>query len=457
MKKLYILPLLMLFFASCENYYLEQQLGYQTTITDVRNFNYSLTAGDYSAIASNPTNIATALAMGTEEGDSSVYFLLRDLGTRKYFADTVIVPEIFIPAFLATKYPQLSNGTICEVTYNTLAEKPAYMNSFRTIRDFTSPTQLTSVEQIPDSMEQYVNAYFKKEGNKFIVHFTDQLTYLYQYADGQFSAYVNDQIDIIALTKADYQAIGAANISEPEVVLPIYLKQRFPYATADTKLAVVYKGKSGNTITEATFDGNAWSLYSDLASEVMSFEMKDQWKANLSTYLFEPFIAHGQGNFVIQNVSLQEPLTYTWYYSATYGMCSSAYKDGASYQADTWLISPEIKLKKAVKPQLVFDQAFNKATNFTEECHVMVSTDYKDDVTKATWTELKWNVNEDGTLNVPPGTSWVFQTSGNLDLSEWAGESIYLGFNYTTGPNEEGVVVSGTWELQNVLVFEPEE
>ena len=87
----------------------------------------------------------------------------------------------------------------------------------------------------------------------------------------------------------------------------------------------------------------------------------------------------------------------------------------------------------------------------------MVSTDYKDDVTKATWTELKWNVNEDGTLNVPPGTSWVFQTSGNLDLSEWAGESIHLGFNYTTGPNEEGVVVSGTWELQNVLVFEPEE
>ena len=457
MKRLYLLPVALLILCSCENFYLENQLGYQTTITDVRNFSYSLTDADYSAIASNPANRNMAAGMGKSEGDSSVYFLLQNLASNKYFgADTVIVPELFIPAFLANLYPQLSAGTLCEVNYRTVAEKPLYMDDFHIIRDFNPPEPLASVDDIVSALEANVNPLLKREGYKFVVNFADDKTYLYQFADGAFSEYHSDQIDVVALTKKDYATIGSTTIAEPERVVPILLRQLYPFAAADTKFALIFKSSSGNTIREVSFDGSDWTLDSKLTEESMSFEMKDKWIANISTYLNEPFIGHGQGNFVIQNVFLESPLKYTWYYSATYGMCSSAFTSGASYKSDTWLISPKVKLKKAVRPQLIFDQAFNKADNFTEEAHVMVSTDYKGDATTATWTELPWNLNEDGTLNVPLGNSWVFQSSGNMDLSAWAGQTIYIGFHYTTGPNADGVNVSGTWELKNVLVFEPE-
>jgi hypothetical protein len=64
---------------------------------------------------------------------------------------------------------------------------------------------------------------------------------------------------------------------------------------------------------------------------------------------------------------------------------------------------------------------------------------------------LEWNLNEDGTLNVPGGTSWVFQPSGYFDMSEYVGEKIHIAFRYTTSNG-----VSGTWEIRNLLLSEPE-
>ena len=59
--------------------------------------------------------------------------------------------------------------------------------------------------------------------------------------------------------------------------------------------------------------------------------------------------------------------------------------------------------------------------------------------------------NDDGTLNVPAGSSWVFQSSGDLDMTPFAGQSVYIAFRYTTSGG-----VSGTWEIKNVLLYEPE-
>lgn len=453
MKKVLYIFTIALLFVACENFYLENQLGYQPTIDDVRNFAYTLTEADYASIASNPTNIATALSMGASENDSSVYARLQNLKTDKYFADTLIAPELFIPAFMAARYPNLSEGTICEVTYRITADMPIYYNEFKIIREFVPETTLNTVEDIIPALEQQIKNHFKKEGYKFVVNFSDDVTYVYQYVDSAFSLFQSEMIDIIALSNADYATIGTSKIADAQTTINIYLSRRFPYAVADTKYGIIYKNDKGsNTFAEFTYDGTKWNMLSTIADETMSFEVKGVWKANTSTYLSEPFIGNGQGKFVIQNVILQDPLTYVWYYSSSYGMCASAFKDNASWDSEAWLVSPVIKLKKARNPQLIFDQAFNKAANFTEEATVLVSTDYKGDVTTCTWTPLEWNKNEDGSLNVPPGTSWVFQTTGNLDLSAFRGQSIYLGFRYTTSGG-----ISGTWEIKNVLVYEPEE
>lgn len=453
MKKVLYIFTIALLFVACENFYLDNQLGYQPTIDDVRNFAYTLTEADYASIASNPTNIATALSMGAFEKDSSVYVRLQNLKTDKYFADTLIAPELFIPAFMAARYPNLSEGTICEVTYRITADMPIYYNEFKIIREFVPKTTLNTVEEIIPALEQQVNNYFKKEGYKFVVNFSDEVTYVYQYVDSAFSLFQSEMIDVIALSNADYATIGTSKIADAQTTINIYLSRRFPYAVADTKYGIIYKNDKGsNTFAEFTYDGTKWNMLSTIADETMSFEVKGVWKANTSTYLSEPFLGHGQGKFVIQNVTLQDPLTYVWYYSSSYGMCASAFKDNASWDSEAWLVSPVIKLKKARNPQLIFDQAFNKAANFTEEATVLVSTDYKGDVTTCTWTPLEWNKNEDGSLNVPPGVSWVFQTTGNLDLSAFKGQSIYLGFRYTTSGG-----ISGTWEIKNILVYEPEE
>ncbi|MCM1034051.1 MAG: DUF5017 domain-containing protein [Paludibacter sp.] len=452
MKKIIYIVLAALCLVSCENFFLEHQLNYEPSITVVRNFTYTLSEADYATIAANKTNIQTALAMGSFDGDSSVYNRLQNLATDKYFADTLIAPEVFIPAFMADRYPQYSEGTMCEVTYRITADAPIYYADFKVVRDFNPATPLTSIGEIIPALDEQVNALMKRNGYKFVVNFSDDITYVYQYQNDAFSLYESEMITPLALTNNDYAEIGTKRIATPATTLNIYLSRRFPYATADTKYLVIYKNELGsNSIKEFSYDGTQWNMLEDVTEESMSFEMKDVWKANISTYLSEPFIGHGQGNFVIQNVYLQSPLTYVWYYSSTYGMCVSAYKDGESWDSEAWLVSPVIKLKKAHNPQLIFDHAFNKATNFTEEAAVLVSTDYKGDVTTATWTALEWAKNEDGTLNVPAGSSWVFQTSDNLDMSAFAGQSVYLAFRYTTSGK-----VSGTWELKNVLVYEPE-
>ena len=450
-KVLYILTCTLLF-SACENFYLNNQLGFEPTIEDVRNFAYTLTEADYASIASNPTNIATTLAMGKNEKDSSIYTRLQNLKTTKYFADTLIAPELFIPAFMTAKYPHLSEGTICEVTYRITADMPIYFAEFKTIRPVKDPaTPYTSIDDVIPALDTLVDPRMKKEGYEYVVNFSDEITYIYQYADGAFSLFQSEMIHVIALSNADYAAIGTTKIENPQTILNIYLSNRFPYAAVDTKYGIIYKNDKGsNTFAEFNYNGTQWIMLSTITDETMSFEVKDAWKANTSTYLSEPFIGHGQGNFIIQNVTLQDPLTYVWYYSSSYGMCASAFKDNASWDSEAWLVSPIIKLKKARNPQLIFDQAFNKASNFTEEATVLVSTDYKGDVTTCTWEALEWNKYEDGTLNIPPGTSWVFQTTGNLDLSKYKGQSIYLGFRYTTSGG-----ISGTWEIKNLLVYEP--
>ncbi len=448
MKKLfYILPLVALLFASCENYYMEKQLGYETTIEDVRMFKYTLTEADYGTIASNPVNQQRALAL--EPVDSTYLDWLNNLKSNKYFGDTVITPGLYIPPFLENKYPQLSNGTVCEVTYNVKGEEPAYYAPFATLRQYKA-YQVSTVDSIAIVMKEKVHKLNQVEGYMFLVAYREDTTLLYQYTNDAFVPYTDESINILCLTNADYAQIGANKVSEAQ--LNTLLKLKFPFATAETKYLVLgYNDKGLLAHTEVQYDGANWNAISLIQPEVLSFKVENNAWVENPLYFEEPFLGHGQGDFVIQDVFLQEPLTYIWYYSATYGMCASAYKSGASYDCESWLVSPAISLKKATNPALIFDQAFNKAANFTEECTVLVSTDYKDDVITATWEALEWNTAEDGSLNVPPGTSWIFQTSGDLLLTKYAGQTIHVGFRYTTSNG-----ISGTWELQNILVHEAE-
>ncbi len=56
-----------------------------------------------------------------------------------------------------------------------------------------------------------------------------------------------------------------------------------------------------------------------------------------------------------------------------------------------------------------------------------------------------------------PRSSWRFQSSGVFDLSEFNGQTIVLGFRYNTNLDGVDVPSAPTWEIQNLLLAEPEE
>ena len=277
-------------------------------------------------------------------------------------------------------------------------------------------------------------------------------TALYQYSNGKWTAYKNEAATVVALPEDVYSAVGYTYLLDKNKnILTTFLAQEFPYAQAGNAYTVVYvstKEGAYNAI-EFIYDGATFVENLGISQTTTTFSLSDIWGSTI--YYKQYIMGEGQGKLTIQNVKLQEPLTYVWYYSAAYGMCASAYKDGASYDSNSWLVTPQIDLTRAKTPQFSFDQAFNKAPNFTEECAVFVSTNYNGDVTTCDWTQLEWNLNEDGTLNVPGGTSWVFQPSGYFDMSAYVGEKIHIAFRYTTSNG-----VSGTWEIRNLLLSEPE-
>ncbi|MCQ2313431.1 MAG: choice-of-anchor J domain-containing protein [Paludibacteraceae bacterium] len=280
-------------------------------------------------------------------------------------------------------------------------------------------------------------------------------TAIYQLINGVWTAYTNDQVKgVVILPQEVYDALGATSVKDPQATIDIFLRNRYPYANVDDDYFVVYVNASGATTgDDFIYDGTHFVLKSGLTAETMNFLLKQDkgWVADISTFLNEPFIGHGQGDFVLQNVLLTGGLNYVWKYDASYGMKASAYYQSTNNPSEAWLVSPSIRLKKAKNPALIFDMTQKYAGNFAEECKVFVSTDYEGDVTTCTWTQLPYLTNEDGTLNVPDGSSWTFQSSGEMPLTDYIEKTIWIGFRYTSNESH-----SATWEIKNLLVHELE-
>ena len=145
--------------------------------------------------------------------------------------------------------------------------------------------------------------------------------------------------------------------------------------------------------------------------------------------------ATGQGAFTIEDKELGE-LDYVWTFDSQYGMKASAY-NGKQVAAESWLISPEIDLTKATTVNFSFDHAINqtKGVEPTVNHIVAVSKDNGN-----SWTPLSG-------FTYPAGTNWTFVSSGNIDLSAYAGQKIKIAFQYKSTDTS-----AATWEIKNVKV-----
>ena len=276
-------------------------------------------------------------------------------------------------------------------------------------------------------------------------------TALYQYSGGKWSAYKNDAATVVALPEDVYAAVGKDGyVSEKnEHVLTTFLAQEYPYAQAGQAYTVVYMNTDTTyNAIEYIYDGAAFVENLGISIMTTAFSLSDVWGSSI--YYKQAILGEGQGKLVIQDIETGG-LSYIWKYDDRYGMKASGFTDKA-YKTESWLITPGIDLSRAKSPKLSFDQARKYGVDFLKECFVKVSTDYAGDVTQCTWDSIPFNTDADGNYIVPDGSTWDFMNTGEMDLTSYVGQKIYIGFVYTS--TEEG---AATWEFKNLLVAESEE
>lgn len=190
-------------------------------------------------------------------------------------------------------------------------------------------------------------------------------------------------------------------------------------------------------ITEATTiyaraydpDGN----YSDVVSAAYTIK-QDEPTYETVTLPYEETLVNSQGKLVIENVSLGG-LEAIWK-TSKYGMTANGLN--CTDNVESWFVSPLIDTGEAASVSMTFEQnlRYFASTEVAKE----QATLWVREGAEGTWAQLTIptleNVNDNN-----------FSSAGTIDLSDYAGKTIQLGFKYlatTTSP--------GRWELKNLVV-----
>ena len=460
--------------AACENYFDEKYLGNgNQPITVVETHEYTLAAADYTSIANNKTNKAFAQSLDSIPGSQTNQLALEQVGKNGCFNE-VATADLYVPAFIYNKYPQLNVGSIFNVTYLFDEGLPSYLAKYNKVEQYTlntadykaiwgavdakylTPATMSKLVDVlpwyPDDIEEdvilgVVYDYSSKEPDEGGAK-EKTVEVIYIFNGISWKPFVSTDPAIYLLPKeANGQAIK-------------WLTNTYPYAVEDqTVVLMTYNSKRKlYDAIEYKFNGTEWVASTGIIEETMSFALSEGWAANLSTYYKQAVAGDGNmGKITTQDFSLQDGITYIWMFDNLYGMKGTAYKSGPHY-GEGWFVTPVIKLKNSKQPALSFDMAMNYGPTPEDgryqQASVWVSTDYVDDVCTATWTQLPWNMFDAETgIGFPDANSWTFYNSGRMDLSAWNNQKIVIGFRYKSEPSQ----TCSTWEVKNILVSEPEE
>lgn len=162
------------------------------------------------------------------------------------------------------------------------------------------------------------------------------------------------------------------------------------------------------------------------------------------TVVFEESFATSQGNFEIDNKQLPEGGTFVWKHDAGtpeggnpyYYMKASAFINKAAKASESWLISPEVDLSTATNATLTFMHIINHAGDMQTQQTLWVT-----ETSAENWQQVT-------IPNYPTGKDWNEVSSGNIDLSTYAGKKIKFAFKYVSTAS-----AAATWEVYDVKVI----
>lgn len=270
---------------------------------------------------------------------------------------------------------------------------------------------------------------------------------LYVYDGAGWKEYTTDKAKVAVVDQTVYESLGANYLESPETVLPLFLNQKYPYAGLEDKVAVVYnKSTDVLAVVEYTM-GDNWAKTPNSVPTTITLTKSDTGiSAQTDVYLNTGFDDGDEGGFIFQDISLSG-VTYVWKldsYSGDYYWKAAAYKNNENNPAESWLVSPVINLKKAIQPEFNFDHAHKFLGDALKANHmsILISKDYVDDVTKATWEALTvdgWGSGDD----------WTMVNSGKIDLSAYVGMEVRIAFKYVSTS-----ATAPQWEVSKVVVRE---
>ena len=135
--------------------------------------------------------------------------------------------------------------------------------------------------------------------------------------------------------------------------------------------------------------------------------------------------------------------------------CITGYKDFNSDGTKTneagvtYLVSPEIDLTKASKAYIEMNHAMKyERADVNANNTLLISKDYTDDPTKATWTSIAYPTTG---LNDTSTKEFVFVTSAANIPAEFIGQKVRIAFRHTCTDKQ-----SSTWEIKTLSVKEGE-
>ncbi|MBN2174223.1 MAG: choice-of-anchor J domain-containing protein [Bacteroidales bacterium] len=116
--------------------------------------------------------------------------------------------------------------------------------------------------------------------------------------------------------------------------------------------------------------------------------------------------------------------------------------EGQAYENDDWLISPAMNFNNTANEKLIF---YNAKSYTGPDLQVKISTDYDGggDPLSATWVTKGFTMS-------PGFFEWTL--SGDIDLSEFDGSSVYVAFHFTSTTSQ-----SATWEIDEIKITGDEE
>lgn len=115
----------------------------------------------------------------------------------------------------------------------------------------------------------------------------------------------------------------------------------------------------------------------------------------------------------------------------------------------TYLVSPEVDLTKASKAYIEMNHAMKyERGDVNANNTLLISKDYTDDPTKATWTPIAYPTTG---LNDASTKEFVFVTSAANIPAEYIGQKVRIAFRHTCTDKQ-----SSTWEIKTLSVKEGE-